>query len=196
MAVLYRKQKELPPNTRTHGNTYNNSTFQDGANTQLHKSKEKPPSKARVADRSVDQMCAGPGGTARSARPRRSYPRPRGATVGRSRRRRSCAPTPCPGVVGESSPACSTRMRRLAPHSRHHGWGGERTGSPIQRPTTTNSCDQASTTIQRPTTTNSCDHLLSSFFRRSSCLFIPPAPRPALHGARVGGEHSNGDRWN
>ena len=32
------------------------------------------------------------------------------------------------GLVGELSPAFSTRTRRLASRNRHHGWGGERTG--------------------------------------------------------------------
>ena len=62
-----------------------------------------------------------------------SYPRPRGAMVGKPRRllstalRGSTCPR-APGLVGELSPAFSSRTRRLASRNRHHGWGGERTG--------------------------------------------------------------------
>ena len=64
-----------------------------------------------------------------------SYPHPRGAMAGKPRRLLSTAlrGSTCPrvpGLVGELSPAFSTRTRWLASRNRHHGWGGERTGLP------------------------------------------------------------------
>ena len=52
---------ELQPNIYSH-NYLNRFTLQDSATTCTYtKAKEQPPSQARVADRSVDQMYVEPG---------------------------------------------------------------------------------------------------------------------------------------
>ncbi len=102
-----------------HTATLNSSTLQDGANTCTYtKSKEKPPSKTRVADRSVDQMWRGTWKIGQAHKTEGSYPRPRGATVGRSRCLVAAPRLRVLGVVGELSPAFSALARVTQPAPR------------------------------------------------------------------------------
>uniref|UniRef100_A0A8C4R165 SAYSvFN domain-containing protein n=1 Tax=Eptatretus burgeri TaxID=7764 RepID=A0A8C4R165_EPTBU len=109
---MHRKQMSYNRLTRTHSNTYTVLLHSRRQHTFTQKQKKEATLTDKEADRPVGQMCVGPGGAARSARPGRSYLRPRDALAGKPQSVRAAVPRlRAPGVlVGTTFVLSSCRL--------------------------------------------------------------------------------------